>query len=123
MSTASGSHQLEARSTNQEDPLVTTQSASVSGMERQLSVDTAKDQHSYRSWNRAGVHQQMGPTVTVQTIPARGANADGVTANWLHISVRRHYKEKGVLCARWCLTHGNTDDVVFRVLLDAWQYR
>ncbi|KAL0052970.1 hypothetical protein WJX82_010541 [Trebouxia sp. C0006] len=74
----------------------TSQQASTSGMERQLSLDTAKDQHSYRSWNRAGIqHQGVGPMVNAQTIPARGANTEGVSASWLHISVRRHYKEKG----------------------------
>ena len=76
----------------------TSQQASTSGMERQLSLDTAKDQHSYRSWNRAGIqHQGVGPMVNAQTIPARGANTEGVSASWLHISVRRHYKEKGMI--------------------------
>jgi hypothetical protein len=74
------------------------QQASTSGMERQLSLDTAKDQHSYRSWNRAGIqHQGMGPVVNAQTIPARGPNNEGISASWLHISVRRHYKEKGMI--------------------------
>ncbi|DBA77051.1 TPA: hypothetical protein ACH3X1_009638 [Trebouxia sp. C0004] len=77
-------------------PTGTSQQASTSGMERQLSLDTAKDQHSYRSWNRVGLqHQGMGPMVNAQTIPARGANTEGISASWLHISVRRHYKEKG----------------------------
>lgn len=85
-------------STNQPAvPTGTSPQASTSGMERQLSLDTAKDQHSYRSWNRAGIqHQGLGPMVNAQTIPARGANTEGVSASWLHISVRRHYKEKGM---------------------------
>lgn len=78
-------------------PTGTSEQALTSGMERQLSLDTAKDQHSYRSWNRAVVqHQGVGPAVNAQTIPARGANTEGISASWLHISVRRHYKEKGM---------------------------
>lgn len=72
--------------------------AKTDGMTRQLSLDTAKDQHVYRSWSRTGNLAQlhgMGPVVNAQTIPARGANAEGVSAAHLHISVRRHYKEKG----------------------------
>ncbi len=70
-------------------------------MDRQPSLETAKDQHSYRSWNRTGAHQVgLGPTVNGQTIPAKGANAEGVSAHMLHISVRRHYKEKGVLLSK-----------------------
>ena len=68
------------------------------GLTRQLSLDTAKDQHVYRSWSRSAnlvQLQGMGPVVNAQTIPARGANAEGVSAAHLHISVRRHYKEKG----------------------------
>lgn len=77
------------------------------GLMRQLSFDTAKDQHVYQSWSRAGNLAQlqgMGPVVNAQTIPAKGANAEGVSAQRLHISVRRHYKEKGghSLLARRC---------------------
>jgi len=39
----------------------------------------------------------MGPVVNAQTIPARGPNNEGISASWLHISVRRHYKEKGMI--------------------------
>ena len=68
------------------------------GMERQLSLDTAKDRHSYRSWNRvSNQHLGLGPFVNAQTIPARGTNAGGASAHQLHISVRCHYKEKGTL--------------------------
>lgn len=65
---------------------------------RQLSLDAAKEQHVYHSWARGGNLAQLqgkGPVVNAQTIPGRGANADGVSACRLHISVRRHYKEKG----------------------------
>ena len=103
---AAGTPQQQADSSGAEPPPptnqpavqnVTSQQALTSGMERQLSLDTAKDQHSYRSWNRAGIqHQDVGPVVNAQTIPARGANTEGVSASWLHISVRRHYKEKGI---------------------------
>ena len=65
---------------------------------RQLSLDAAKEQHMYHSWAREGKLAQLqgkGPVVNAQTIPARGANVDGVSACRLHISVRRHYKEKG----------------------------
>lgn len=68
------------------------------GLSRQLSLDTAKEQHAYHSWARGGNVAQLqgkGPVVNAQTIPARGANGDGVSACRLHISVRRHYKEKG----------------------------
>ena len=72
--------------------------ASTDGLSRQLSLDAAKDQHAYHSWVSGGNLAQLqgkGPVVNAQTIPARGANADGVSAGRLHISVRRHYKEKG----------------------------
>ncbi|KAL3161955.1 hypothetical protein ABBQ38_009037 [Trebouxia sp. C0009 RCD-2024] len=68
------------------------------GFQRQLSLDTVKEQHVYRSWSRAGNRAQLqgaGPVVDAHTIPARGTNAAGVSAQQLHISVRRHYKEKG----------------------------
>ena len=71
---------------------------SQNGLSRQLSLDAAKDQHAYHSWVRGGNLAQLqgkGPVVNAQTIPARGVNADGVSAGRLHISVRRHYKEKG----------------------------
>ena len=65
---------------------------------RQLSLEAAKEQHMYHSWARGAnlAHfQGKGPVVNAQTIPTRGRNADGVSACCLHISVRRHYKEKG----------------------------
>ena len=68
------------------------------GLLRQLSLDAVKEQHTYRSWARAGRLAQlqgMGPVVNAQTIPARGTNPQGASAAHLHISVRRHYKEKG----------------------------
>lgn len=42
-----------------------------------------------------------GPTIDGSTIPTRGSNSQGVSANSLHIGVRRHYKEAGqpVLCS------------------------
>ena len=71
---------------------------------RQLSLDAASDQHQYRSWNRTGVQQLpgSGPVVNSQTIPARGTSPEGVSAHMLHISVRRHYKEKGASRAFAC---------------------
>ena len=73
---------------------------------RQLSLDAAKEQHIYHSWARGGNLAQLqgkGPVVNAQTIPARGANAEGVSACRLHISVRRHYKEKGKQPLPLCL--------------------
>lgn len=71
---------------------------------RQLSGEPAKAQHVHQSWSRAGglgQGQGKGPMVDAQTIPARGTNAAGVSAQQLHISVRRHYKDKGKL---WLLS-------------------
>lgn len=70
------------------------------GLQRQMSLDAAKEQHVHRSWSMAGNRAQLqgkGPVVDATTIPARGTNAAGVSAQQLHISVRRHYKEKGKL--------------------------
>lgn len=68
------------------------------GLLRQLSVDAAKGQLVYHSRSRAGNLAELqcqGPVVNAQTIPTRGTNAKGLCACQLHISVRRHYKEKG----------------------------
>ena len=61
---------------------------------RQLSLDTTNDQYGYRPWNRTPQQLGLGPVVNSQTIPARGVSPEGIGAHMLHISVRRHYKEK-----------------------------
>ena len=94
--TAESSQQLPVGSSTQHQHTSSLDSGDV--MARQLSLDAAKEQHVYHSWPRGGKLVQLqgnGPMVNAQTIPARGANADGVSACRLHISVRRHYKEKG----------------------------
>ena len=93
---AESSQQLPVGRTTQHQHTSSLESRDV--LARQLSFNAAKEQHMYHSWARGGKlvqFQGKGPVVNAKTIPARGANADGVTACQLHISVRRHYKEKG----------------------------